>query len=73
MSKVLNDLVDSNSEASLLRSAIVGMKSSENEKEIKIQAIKAEKNLLILKVEKLEAVRDNHKVEKRLGEANRIF
>lgn len=56
-----------------MRSAIVGMKSSENEKEIKIQAIKAEKNLLILKVEKLEAVRDNHKVEKRLGEANRIF
>nr|GLL47144.1 sporulation-specific protein 15-like [Ipomoea trifida] len=68
LSKSLNDLVDSNSKASLLRSTMIGLKSSENEKEIKIQAIEEEKNLLILKVEKLEASRDNQKADKKLTE-----
>ncbi|XP_019153912.1 PREDICTED: sporulation-specific protein 15-like [Ipomoea nil] len=68
LSKALNDLKDSSSEASLLRSTLVGLKSSENEKEIKIQAIENEKNLLILKVEELEASRDNLKVEKESNE-----
>nr|GLL47154.1 sporulation-specific protein 15-like [Ipomoea trifida] len=68
LSKSLNDLVYSNSEASLLRSTMVGLKSSENEKEIKIQAIEEEKNLLILKVEKLEASRDNQEADKKLKE-----
>ncbi|XP_019193494.1 PREDICTED: protein Hook homolog 1-like [Ipomoea nil] len=68
LGKAFNDLEESSSEASLLRSTVVGLKSSENEKEIKIQAIEEEKKLLILKVEKLEASKDDQKVEKEAKE-----
>nr|GME13042.1 peroxisomal and mitochondrial division factor 2-like [Ipomoea batatas]GME18833.1 peroxisomal and mitochondrial division factor 2-like [Ipomoea batatas] len=72
LNKALNDLEELSSEASLLRSTVAGLKSSENEKDIKIQAIEEENNLLILKVENLEASRDDQKVEKEAKELHII-
>lgn len=68
LGKALSDLEESSSEVSLLRSTLVGLESSENEKEIKIQAIEEEKNLLILKVEKLEASGNDQIAEKEAKE-----
>ncbi|MCD7469947.1 hypothetical protein HAX54_009367 [Datura stramonium] len=51
----MNELEESNSELSKLKLALEGLKSSENEKSVKLGAIETERNLLLLKVEKLEA------------------
>ncbi|KAH0722035.1 hypothetical protein KY289_005079 [Solanum tuberosum] len=51
----MNDLEESNSELSKLKLDLEGLKSSDNEKSVKLEAIETERNLLLVKVKKLEA------------------
>ncbi|CAN4087312.1 unnamed protein product [Withania somnifera] len=59
----MNDLEESNSELAKLKLALEGLKSSENEKSVKLSAIESERNLLLLKVRKLEASEKDQRAE----------
>lgn len=59
----MNDLEESNSELSKLKLALEGLNISENEKSVKLGAIESERNLLLLKVKKLEASEKDQRAE----------
>lgn len=59
----MNDLEESNSELAKLKLALEGLKSSENEKSVKLDAIESERNLLLVKVKKFEASEKDQRAE----------
>lgn len=58
-----NGLAESNSEVSQLKAALDGLKSSEEEKRVKLEAVEGERNLLIAKLSKLESNGNDHRAE----------
>uniref|UniRef100_A0A3Q7IC65 Uncharacterized protein n=1 Tax=Solanum lycopersicum TaxID=4081 RepID=A0A3Q7IC65_SOLLC len=59
----LNDLEESNSELSKLKLDLEGLKSSDNEKRVKLETVETERNLLLVKLNKLEVSEKDHRAE----------
>ncbi|XP_031109632.1 peroxisomal and mitochondrial division factor 2 [Ipomoea triloba] len=69
-----NGLAEANSEVSQLKAALDGLKTSEEEKRLKLEAVEGERNLLIEKLTKLESSENDHRAEMEAKEqVNRVL
>lgn len=69
-----NGLAEANSEVSQLKAALEGLKTSEEEKRLKLEAVEGERNLLIEKLTKLESSENDHRAEMEAKEqVNRVL
>nr|GLL47252.1 peroxisomal and mitochondrial division factor 2-like [Ipomoea trifida]GMD87632.1 peroxisomal and mitochondrial division factor 2-like [Ipomoea batatas] len=69
-----NGLAEANSEVSQLKAALEGLKTSEEEKRLKLEAVEGERNVLIEKLTKLESSENDHRAEMEAKEqVNRVL